>query len=408
MKRAAPAVGRSGDATRWRGAALPAMPLAVTLLVLAVAYWAVDTTSPALPVMRDDLGIDATGAGLIVSLFFGGRLVANLPAALLVDRRGARLTTLAGALVLGVGSAMAAVAADEALLLPARALQGAGVAFLATAGLLSVLRAMPGGGSAMTAFNVSAGLGGSFGLLAGGYLTGAFGWRAIFWQCVLLAAVLVVASLAARPRPTAPADQADRAAPADPGPGAPLASPRAIGGLAANLLVYLNYAIWVVALPLYAATRFDASASDIGRLLLVLNTIHILGAFPARQVIRRFGPLRSFGIGMASVAVGMIAMILAPNPWALFVPMALYALGEIAGNSGAGEMLLRLGGGGGRAVGMVRVTSDVGMVVGPVVAGVLVDRSGVTAPFVALSALSLVAAAIALAPGRGRAAAMPA
>lgn len=402
MKRAAPAdEGAGAAAIRRRGASIPTMPLAVTLLVLAVAYWAVDTTSPALPVMRDDLGIDATGAGLIVSLFFGGRLVANLPAALLVDRRGARLTTVVGALVLGVGSAMAAVASDEALLLPARALQGAGVAFLATAGLLSLLRAMTGGGSAMTAFNVTAGLGGSFGLLAGGYLTGAFGWRAIFWQCVLLAAVLLAAALAVRPG--APAAHTEgRAAPAEPEPGEPLASPRVIGGLGANLLVYMNYAIWVVGLPLYAASRFGASASDIGRLLLVLNTIHILGAFPARQVIRRFGPLRSFGLGMATVAVGMITMILAPNPWALFVPLTLYALGEIAGNSGAGELLLRLGGGGGRAVGMVRITSDVGMVVGPVMAGMLVDRAGISAPFVVLSALSAVAAVVALAPGRGR------
>ncbi|MGI9253349.1 MAG: MFS transporter, partial [Thermomicrobiales bacterium] len=142
-----------------------ALSLPVALIVLGLAYWCVDTTSPALAVIQDDLKISATGAGLIVSLFFGGRLLANLPAALAVDRLGPRSTAAIGAVLLGGGSTLAAVAPDERTLLPARALQGAGVAFLATAGLLSVLRQMPGSGKAMTAFNVSAGIGGSIGLM---------------------------------------------------------------------------------------------------------------------------------------------------------------------------------------------------------------------------------------------------
>src|SRR5689334_7351050 len=37
-----------------------ALPLALTLAILALTYWCVDTVSPALPVMRDDLGLTAT------------------------------------------------------------------------------------------------------------------------------------------------------------------------------------------------------------------------------------------------------------------------------------------------------------------------------------------------------------
>jgi MFS transporter, DHA1 family, multidrug resistance protein len=373
----------------------PALPLPATLLVLALAYWCVDTTSPALPIIRDALALSATGAGLVASLFFFGRLVSNLPASVLVDRRGPRPTAALGAALLGLGSVAAALAPGEAVLLAARALQGAGVAFLATAGLLSVLRAMPRGGAAMTAFNVSAGLGGNFGLIAGGFLAAAFGWRSIFWQCAALAAVMFAAvvagrSRAGRSRPTAPE------VPVAAGPAA-LTSPAVIAALLANLLVYANYAVWVVSLPLYAAARFGAGPDDLGRLLLVVNTIHLLGAVPAGGIVRRWGGVPSLAAGFVAVAAGLVSMLLAPNPVWLVVPMALYALGQVAGNTAAGDLLLRLGGGSGRAVGMVRLSSDIGLVVGPAAVGALADRAGVAAPFVLLAALSMAGAAAAAA-----------
>ena len=133
-------------------------------------------------------------------MFFAGRLIANLPAAWLVERAGPKWTAVAGSAALMLGSALAAVAVSETTLLPARGIQGVGVALLATAGLLSVLRARPGGGAAMTAFNLSTGAGGSAGLLSGGYLTGEFGWRAVFWLSTVVSGVLLAGSLLARVR----------------------------------------------------------------------------------------------------------------------------------------------------------------------------------------------------------------
>ncbi|MCC6313717.1 MAG: MFS transporter [Thermomicrobiales bacterium] len=372
-----------------------ALPLTAALIVLALSYWTVDIVSPALPAISDSLGVSATGAGLIVAAFFGGRLVSNLPAAALTDRAGPRLTAAVGALVLGLGSIVAAFAHAETPFLVARALQGCGVALLATAGLLSVLRALPRGGAAMTAFNVSAGVGGSFGLYSSGWLTGSFGWRAIFWFSAALATIvfittLVSHSIAARQR--SPRPDLGRAVTAAPSPPSPLFGKMAIGAMLANLLVYANYAIWVVGLPLYAAVRFGAGTADIALLLLIINIIHLLGAFPVGGVIRLFGAQATMALGFASAALGIGATILAPNERWLLVPMALYAFGQVAGNSGSGDLLLRLGGDTGRGVAMVRLTSDIGMVVGPAAAGALVDAAGVTAPFIALAAISGIAA----------------
>src|SRR5215217_6509655 len=177
-----------------------ALPHRISLAILFFAYWCVDIVSPALPAIQKSLALSATSAGLVFSVFFAGRLVTNLPAAWLVERVGPKWTAVVGAAALLLGSGLATVAASQATLLPARGIQGVGVALLATAGLLSVLRARPGGGAAMTAFNLSTGAGGSAGLLSGGYLTAEFGWRAVFWLSTVVSGVLLAGSALARVR----------------------------------------------------------------------------------------------------------------------------------------------------------------------------------------------------------------
>ncbi|HEX5498043.1 MAG TPA: hypothetical protein VFX03_02410, partial [Thermomicrobiales bacterium] len=94
----------------------------------------------------------------------------------------------------------------------------------------------------------------------------------------------------------------------------------------------------------------------------------------------------------ATTGIGLALALAMPTAGWLWAPMAVYAIGQVAGNSAAGDLILRLGGGGGRAVGMVRLSSDIGMVAGPAAAGWLADAAGFGAPFVALAAVSAAAA----------------
>jgi ACDE family multidrug resistance protein len=365
------------------------LPLRVSLAVLLLAYWCVDIVSPALPAIQDSLALSATGAGLVFSVFFAGRLASNLPAAWLVERVGPKWTAVAGAAALLLGSVLAATAATQATLLPARGIQGVGVAVLSTAGLLSVLRALPGGGAAMTAFNVSSGVGGSAGLLSGGYLTAEIGWRAIFWLSAALSGVLLAGSLLARAqsaliRVTRP-DQQDAGEAAEPTRGVLAAA------VAANLLVFINYSIWVVSLPLLGAAKFGFGAEQVGVLLLFVNIVHLGSAIPIGGLIRRAGASRALMVGFGVGSVGLLLAPLAPSAIWLAIPMMLYAVGQVAGNSSAGDLILRLGGGGGRAVGAVRLSSDIGLVAGPAAVGALADAAGVEAPFVVLGIAALAA-----------------
>ena len=375
-----------------------ALPQRISLAILLFAYWCVDIVSPALPAIQKSLALSATSAGLVFSVFFAGRLVTNLPAAWLVERVGPKWTAVAGSVALLLGSGLAATAASQATLLPARGIQGVGVALLATAGLLSVLRALPGGGAAMTAFNLSTGVGGSAGLLTGGYLTAELGWRAVFWLSTVVSGVLLAGSLLARVRAAVVRigriNQEVVSAPARPSRSGEVAA------VAANLLVFVNYSIWVVSLPLLGAAKFGFDAGQVGMMLLFVNVVHLASAVPIGGIIRKAGGARALAIGFGIGGVGMLLVPFAPSaPW-LLAPMALYAVGQVAGNSSAGDLILRLGGGGGRAVGAVRLSSDVGLVAGPAAVGALADAAGVAAPFAVLGVIALVAMAVVTLLGR--------
>lgn len=371
-------------------------PLAVGAFVLT--YWCVDITSPALTEIQDDLELSDTVAGLIFSVFFFGRLIANFPAAFLADRVGARTTAGMGGIVLLAGSVLASSAPNEYVLLPARALQGTGVSLLVLAALLSTLRARPGDGAAMTIFNVASGVGGALGLVSGGLLAENAGWRSIYWLCAGLAAVLTATALATRTRDSGVHAQ-DHPLPSSAGPlsdttVSPTPRRMLVAALAANLLVYGNYSIFVVGLPLFADEEFGASSEQIGTLLLVTNLTHLAAALPSGRFVRRWGSTRVLTVTFGIVAAGMLLVIASPSLVWVAPAMAIYAIGAVASNIAAGDQLLRLGGQGGKAVGLMRLSSDVGLVLGPAAAGALADLAGAEAPFIALAVLTVVVAGV--------------
>ncbi len=66
----------------------------------------------------------------------------------------------------------------------------------------------------------------------------------------------------------------------------------------------------------------------------------------------------------------------------------------------AGDIVLHRGGAGSAAVGALRQTSDLGLVVGPIAGGAIADSFGYSAPFIAYPILMLGAAAVGmLVPG---------
>lgn len=168
----------------------------------------------AMPAIANDLGFGVAGFAWIIdaySLAFTGTLLA---AGALADRFGRRRSMLAGNAIFLLASIGCGIATSGLTLFAARALQGAGAAFLVTGALALVASAFPGAGQRARAFGilgVISGVAMALGPTLGSFLASWFGWRWIFLAnvpfCVALALAvprLVVETRDAKGRPLDP------------------------------------------------------------------------------------------------------------------------------------------------------------------------------------------------------------
>ncbi|MDB6002953.1 MAG: major facilitator superfamily 1 [Rhizobacter sp.] len=213
MNRPAPLLGiespqRSGDLAdddrpRSKGAALTM--LATAQLVIALDYSIVNV---ALPDIGRVLGFTDGTVQWVISAYtvtFGGFLLLGGRAADLLGRRRMFMVALG---LFGMASLAGGLATDPGLLVACRAVQGAAAALLFPATLSLVTTSFAEGHERNRALAVwgSAGAGGlSFGVLAGGLLTGLFGWQAVFFVNVpITVALLALAPLVLRDEGPAP------------------------------------------------------------------------------------------------------------------------------------------------------------------------------------------------------------
>ena len=180
-------VGRRRD-SRW---------LALLVLCAGMLMIILDGTivNVALPAIQEDLGFSQSGLAWVVNAYlipFGGLLLLAGRAGDLVGRP--RLF-LAGIGLFTVASLLCGLAGDQATLIAARALQGAGGAMAAAVILGMIVTMFPEHrerARAIAVFSFVAAAGGTLGLLAGGVLTEAISWNWIFFVNVPIGVVVAL------------------------------------------------------------------------------------------------------------------------------------------------------------------------------------------------------------------------
>ncbi|GLQ55965.1 DHA2 family efflux MFS transporter permease subunit [Devosia nitrariae] len=180
------AIGRSSN--RW---------LALTILALAQFLVVLDASivNIALPSLEAGLGLDHNLLTWVITAYvlpFGGLLLLG---GRLADRYGHRNVFLAGVFGFIAASLAAGFSINGAMLLAARAVQGASAAMLAPAALALLMQLFPaadGRAKALGLWGAVAGMGSAAGVLLGGVLTAGFGWAAIFFINVPVGLVVLV------------------------------------------------------------------------------------------------------------------------------------------------------------------------------------------------------------------------
>ncbi|TLQ47788.1 MFS transporter [Streptomyces marianii] len=176
-------------------------PLAILTAAQFLVMFSASNINIVLPAIGETMDLLPVDLSWVVTAYVLAIAALLLPAGAAMDITGRRRLLLTGLAVLCGSSAMAGLAGGAGTLITARALQGAGVA-LAEPAVLCLLLALvpePRRNKALGILGVGASLGGGTGVLLGGLLTEAVGWRGIFYATSALALLLALACAAGVP-----------------------------------------------------------------------------------------------------------------------------------------------------------------------------------------------------------------
>lgn len=367
--------------------------------VIAIGYGIV---APVLPAYAKSFDVGVAAASVIVSIFAAFRLVFAPLGGVLSEKLGERPVYIAGLLIVALSSLATAFAQNYWQLLIFRGLGGVGSTMFTISAMALLVRLAPPGvrGRVSALWGGTFILGGMVGPLVGGLVAG-WGMRApfvIYAVALFVAAAVVTVGLGgARLRPAPEA--ADRPvmtltqAWADPAYRAAL-----VAGIANG---WSNLGVRNAILPLFAVTIFDRTWT--AGLVLALGALGTaltltLGGSWADEVGRR--PLIIAGMAITGVTtacfgltsllpasaalVGLLALSLIAGLGAGLVnPAAQAAMADIIGADRAG----------GRVLSTYQMAQDVGVIVGPIAIGALIDVMNYEVGFAVAGLVTLIGAA---------------
>ena len=374
--------------------------------------------APALPLYAREFGVSALAASAVVSVFALMRLLASAPAGWAVGRWGERPILTSGLIIVAVSTAAAALAQTYPQLLLTRSLGGIGSSMFTVAAMALLLRvaAPQQRGRAAAAFQAGFLAGGVAGPAVGGAVIG-ISLRAPF---VVYAATLTLASVVAfryLPRGNARTTTAADGQPPV-GPDAAIAqesagvdgSPMALrdalrtrayrAALGANLTNgFVTFGLRFALVPLFVVEGLGQPTSWSGIAFLVAAAAQAVALVPAGRMTDLRGRRPALLLGTTATALGMLLLALTAQVWVFLV--AILVLGASAALMGSapaavvGDVNGRAGGG--TVIAVFQMTSDAGAIVGPLLAGLLLDSLGFGWAFATGAAVAGLAALLALA-----------
>lgn len=169
-------------------------PHAIVILAGVTAALHVGKLPPAIPVLREALGVSLVQAGFLLSLVQLAGMALGLLVGLAADAIGLRRAMLTGLVLLSGAGALGGFAQDPGSLLLLRALEGCGflLAIMPAPGLIRRLTPVTNMPSAMGWWGTYMPLGTALALAAGPLLIGWIGWRG--WWLVLAGLTFLMAA----------------------------------------------------------------------------------------------------------------------------------------------------------------------------------------------------------------------
>lgn len=343
--------------------------------------------APTLPSFGLELGVGSTMIGSIVAAFSLGRMLANIPTGKFVERFGERSMLIGGLVFLTITSVLAGLSVTGWQLMLFRGIGGIGSACYTVAAMALLLRVTPAShrGRAVGIYMGAFYLGATSGPVLGALLSG-FSPRVSFFAYAAGVGIASLIAMFALPRlDGASVRQAVQSAPMRVGEALRSAGYRA--ALASNFATGWGvYGVRVSVLPLFLIAVLRENAAWVGIGLAFGAAVQVAFTPVAGALTDRLGRKIPLALSQLSILSGFLLVLLVPSLWTFMACFGLLAAGAslsaTSANALAGDVT---GGRGGTVMAVTQFASDAGMVVGPILAGLLAQFVSYNAAF-ALSA----------------------
>lgn len=352
--------------------------------------------APAIPQFALEFGVSQFLASAIVSAFALMRIVGAPIGGWMVGRLGERSTYTIGISIVALSTGAAAFAADYTQFLLLRGAGGIGSAMFTVSATALLVKLSPPTARGRVASLNGAGflLGGLLGPVLGAFVAG-FGIRALFvfyFFTLVIAAIVVAIALRGSQAAAAPGVDSTRPNPM------PLREAMRVPQYRSLLFSaftfgWSSFGVRISAIPIFVAVAFDGDAAAAAWVLAGYAAGNAILIFPSGSWSDRFGRKPLLLIGMAVLAVSFLAFPASTAMWMAIGIMIVAGAGSALVNPGQMAVLADVlqQRRGGSAVAAYSMMSDLGGVLGPLVAGALLDLAGFGWAFGVTAALLAVA-----------------
>lgn len=358
---------------------------------------------PVLPVYVRSFDVGYLEVGAVVSAFALMRFVASPFCGRLIDLFGERTLLAIGIGIVAVSSGLVGLAHSYLEVLLLRGAGGIGSAMFTVSAMTLLLRSTSPGmrGRSVGFYQGGFLIGGMAGPAIGGVLATISLTAPFFFYAATLAVAGLVGILMLRPK-SAGADADSRA-------GVPLRTvlrdPRFRAACLANFANgWTSLGVRSALVPVLVVDVLSGTAAWTGAAFAIAAVVQTIALGPAGRFVDTVGRRPAILGAYAVAAVTILGVAVAPNFAVLTVLLCVYGVAAAFMGTAPGAAVGDATGGarGGRPVALFSMSSDLGAIVGPLVAGWLVDVASFPAAFGVAAVFLLIASASALRMPRER------
>ncbi len=379
---------------------LRGLPNEVAIIALIAFFVAIGfgIVAPAIPVFAKSFGVTAFAASSVVSVFALMRFASAPIAGYWVNKFGERNVLTIGLLIVSLSSFFAGLADDFLHLLVLRGAGGLGSTMFSVASFSLLLRivAPDQRGRAAAAFQGGFLIGGLAGPAVGGIVI-AISLRAPFFVysfTLLFAAAASAFFLNKHEKKDSEQKERSKVSNILKQFGQALKNKAYTAALSVNLATgFVSFGIRSSIIPIFVVEELQSSPSLIGLGFLATSITQAAFLSFAGKATDLNGRKPSMIFGTSTLFVSVLVLVVFETPIGFLISMAIAGIGAAFMGSAPAAVVGDVTGGkqSGPVVAAFQMTSDFGSIIGPIVAGSLVDSLGFAAAFLTGAAISLVA-----------------